>query len=166
MLIRDERTADAPAIRELVGTAFRDKSFSDGTEHLIVDALRRQHALTLSLVAEEEGSIVGQAAFSPVSIDGKHRDWFGLGPVAVAPERQRQGIGSALIEHGLARLSAMNSAGCVVLGDTRYYRRFGFRIDPRLTAIGLPPEHFMVLPLRGPTLTGNVRFHPAFEVSA
>jgi putative acetyltransferase len=63
MLIRDERTADAPAIRDLVETAFRDKSFSDGTEHLIVDALRRQHALTLSLVAEEEGSIVGQAAF-------------------------------------------------------------------------------------------------------
>jgi putative acetyltransferase len=166
MFIRDERSADEPAIRALVAEAFADKAFSNQTEHFIVDALREQNALAVSLVAEEDASIVGHAAFSPVTIDGIDHGWLALGPIAVAPERQQQGIGSSLIEHGLSRLKSMNSAGCVVLGDPRYYRRFGFRQDPQLTVADYPPEHFMVLPLGGPTPQGIVRFHPAFEVTS
>lgn len=166
MLVRDETPADEATIRALVATAFQTMPFSDQTEHLIVDALRRQGALTLSLVAEDHASVVGHAAFSPVTIDDDDCGWHALGPIAVAAEHQRQGIGSRLIEHGFERLRAMNSAGCVVLGDPRYYHRFGFQQDPRLTAAGYPAEHFMVLPLSGPAPKGIVRFHPAFAVAA
>jgi putative acetyltransferase len=165
MLIRDETPSDEASISALVDTAFRPMPFSDQTEHLVVDALRRQGALTLSLVAEANASVVGHVAFSPVTIDGSDLGWHALGPIAIAPERQRQGIGSALIERGFVRLRALNSAGCVVLGAPRYYRRFGFQLDPRLTVVDYPAEHFMVLPLGGPAPKGIVRFHPAFEVT-
>jgi putative acetyltransferase len=165
MLVREETPSDEAAIRTLVADAFRPMPFSDQTEHLIVDALRKQRALTLSLVAEDNASVVGHVAFSPVTVDGSDLGWHALGPIAVVPARRRQGIGSVLIEHGFGRLRALNSAGCVVLGDQRYYRRFGFRRDPQLTVADYPPEHFMILPLGGPAPKGIVRFHPAFAVS-
>ena len=90
MLIRDESPSDEAAIRRLIADAFRDKSFSHQTEHFIVDALRRMDALSLSLVAEEAGGVVGHVAFSPIAINGRPTDWFALGPVAVAPDRQRK----------------------------------------------------------------------------
>ena len=166
MLIRDELPSDETAIAALIAAAFRDMPHSRQTEPFIMAALRRAGALTVSLVAEEGGHIVGQAAFSPIEIDGKPCDWHGLGPIAVAPERQRTGIGSALIEEGLGRLHRLGAGGCMLVGDPAYYRRFGFHNEPRLTLDGVPPEVFMILPLGKTIPEGKVAFHPAFAATA
>lgn len=162
MIIRDETPADHAAITAVIDEAFRGKPYSDGREAAIVVGLRDAGALTLSLVAEDDGRIIGQVAFSPVTIDEIHGQWHGLGPVAVAIARQRQGIGSRLIEKGLARLRQLGSSGCVLAGDPAYYTRFGFRNHPQLTYPGLPAEYFMALSFNGPVPSGVVRYHPAF----
>lgn len=166
MIIRDEIPADAAAIHRLVEEAFRPMPFSDQTEQFVVDALRRAGAMTLSLVAEADGSVVGHVAFSPATIDGRDIGWFGLGPLAVAPDHQRQGIGSALVREGLARLAEHGAAGCLLVGNPAYYGRFGFRNPPDLVVPGVPPQAFQVLPLSGAVPTGTAAFHPAFAATA
>jgi len=160
--IRDETPAEAAAIRHLTDTAFAGAEHASGTEGAIVDALRRTGALTLSLVAATDGEVVGHVAFSPVTIAGAACGWFGLGPVAVLPARQRAGIGAALIRAGLARLRIAGAAGCVVLGDPAYYPRFGFAPDPALRFEGVPPEYFMALAFSDTSPAGAVVYHPAF----
>lgn len=163
MEIRDERAADSPAIRLLVEEAFRPQQFSNRREHLLLDDLREDSALTVALVAEEAGEVVGQIAFSLVRIDGREGGWHGLGPVAVRPDRQGRGIGGALVRAGLDRLKALGAAGCVLLGDPAYYGRFGFRADPRLRLDGVPAEYFLVLPFAENVPQGAVEYHPAFS---
>lgn len=163
MIVRDERAEDADAIRVITDAAFAGMPHSAGTEAAIVDGLRSADALTISLVADEGGAVLGHVAFSPVAIDGEHYGWFGLGPVSVAPARQRQGIGDALIRAGLARLEQQGAQGCVVLGDPRYYRRFGFVADPALRYPGVPQEYFQRLVLDGAAAAGVVAYHPAFD---
>ena len=109
--IRTERPADDAAIHALTRVAFEPMPFSSGTEAPIVRALRSSGDLTLSLVAEDDGVIVGHIAFSPVTIDGVHGGWFGLGPISVRADRQRQGIGKALIARGLELLRQRGAAG-------------------------------------------------------
>lgn len=162
MVIRPEIAADAPAIHDLIGVAFRDLAYSDGTEAGIVDALRTDAALTLSLVAVEDTVIVGHSAFSPVAIEGTASGWFGLGPVAVRRENRRRGIGRQLIEAGLDELRTRDARGCVVLGDPAYYARFGFAPDPALFFAGAPSAYFQCLRFRGEQPAGEVRYHPAF----
>ena len=106
MEIREEQPGDHRAIYALIQTAFSDKDFSSGTEGPIVDALRREGDLTLSLVATRSDLLVGHIAFSPVTIDGQSKDLFALGPVAAKLDLRSQGIGSALINAGLARIKA------------------------------------------------------------
>lgn len=138
--------------------------FSDGDEARVIEALREAGALTLSLVAlTDDGELAGHVAFSPVRIEGRPGDWYGLGPVSVAPGLQKRGVGGALILEGLDRLRAMNAGGCVLLGDPNYYRRFGFASDPALTYQGKPNRYFQHLVLKGPARTGDVSFHPAFD---
>jgi putative acetyltransferase len=149
-------------VAALVASAFRDRPYASGWEYRIPAALHEAGVATAALVAELEGRIVGQAVFSPVTLDGAASNWHALGPVAVTPERQREGIGGRLIVDGLARLHLLGSGGCVVLGDGGYYRRFGFRPPRGLSAIGLPPEFFFVLPF-GPEPEGAVIFHSAFD---
>lgn len=165
MRIRDERPADHDAIRAVVAAAFADHPHSQQTEHRIVDALRAAGALSLSLVAERDGVVLGHIAFSAVGIGDGSPGWYGLGPVAVDPAQQGRGIGRALIEAGLARLRALDAAGCVVAGDPAYYARFGFVADPQLRYPGLPPEYFMALSLRDAPARGDVAYHAAFEVA-
>ena len=162
MKIRSEQPGDEVAIASVTKRAFALAEHSDGTEADIVERLRSADALSVSLVAVEGNDIVGYVAFSPVAIDGRDRGWFGLGPVAVDPARQRAGIGAQLVEQGLARLRRMNAKGCVVLGEPGYYGRFGFKADPRLTYPGPPPEYFQALPFGEGLLSGNVAYHPAF----
>lgn len=165
MQIRDERDEDAAAIGEITAAAFAKAPHSCGTEARIVEALRRAGALTVSLVATpDDGRIVGHVAFSPVRIDGTAGRWYGLGPVSVAPELQRQGIGGALIREGLDRLAALNADGCVLLGDPAYYGRFGFVSDPALTYGGVSSPYFQRLVLKGEPPKGDVSYHPAFNV--
>lgn len=162
--IEPERPGDAGAIRALTTAAFAPMPFSDGDEARVIDDLRAAGALTLSLVAlTAGGELVGHIAFSPVRIDGRPGAWYGLGPVSAAPGRQRQGIGTALITEGLERLIALGAAGCVLLGDPAYYRRFGFRSDPALTYQGRPNRYFQRRILAGPPATGDASFHPAFD---
>ena len=131
-------------------------------EHLIVDKLRAANALTLSLVAEDQGQLIGHIAFSPISVDGKNGEWYGLGPVAALPEKQGQGIGSALIRKGIELMKEQNAEGIVLLGDPGYYSRFGFRNHPELIFPGVPAEYFMALPLKDMIPAGEVAYHPDF----
>ena len=161
-VIRSERSGDAAEIRQVVTAAFADAPHSDGTEGAIVDALRADGALTVSLVAVADGLIVGHVAFSAVTIDGSDVGWFGLGPVAVLPDRQRQGIGGALVRAGLDRLRNQRARGCVVLGDPGYYQRFGFAADPQLRYPDAPAPYFMRLAFGPEIPAGCVAYHPDF----
>lgn len=163
MLLRHEEPADAPVIAALVTKAFLDAAHRSGTEAEIVTGLRRDDGLTLSLVAVERGAVVGHVAFSPVTVDGAHCGWFGLGPLAVDAAVRRRGIGRRLVETGLATLQERGAGGCVVLGDPAYYGRFGFRADPSIVLAGVPVAFFQSLRLSGPSLTGEVRYHRAFD---
>ena len=162
MQIRPEKPADEEFIRAVTTSAFLAAEHSDGNEASIVDGLRNAGALTISLVAANGGNIVGHVAFPPVMIDGILDWWFGLGPVSVDPNCQREGVGSALIEAGLTDLKRQGSKGCVVLGDPAYYRRFGFAVDPDLRLAGAPPEFFQRLSFDQQHHSGIVTYHPAF----
>ncbi len=124
--------------------------------------MRAAKALIVSLVAEVEGRVVGHIAFSPVTMSDGTPDWYGLGPVSVRPEYQRQGIGKALLQTGLARLKEMNAKGCCLVGHPEYYRQFGFKNVPGLTIEGVPPEVFLALSFEGRFPKGTVAFHEAF----
>lgn len=164
MIIRSERPCDAEAIGAVVTAAFAQALHASGTEAAIVDALRAAGALTISLVAEDEdGAVMGHVAFSPVTIDGRQIGWFGLGPVAVRPDRQRGGVGQALIRAGLDRLKAQGAQGCVVLGEPAYYGRFGFRSDPGLRYRDAPVAYFQRLDFGSGRPTGMAGYPQAFE---
>ena len=162
MIIRRERPEDAEAIGALTAVAFEGHPYSDGSEPKIIERLRRLGQLSLSLVAEDEGQIVGHVAFSPATLSGGEGGWYGVGPISVAPSRQRGGIGSALIREGLTILKGVGAQGFALAGDPAYYRRFGFAAVPQLQTTGVPPEFFLVLPLHGAAPSGIVAFHPAF----
>ena len=161
---RDETREDTARIRALTDSAFALTPYSDGTEGEIIDALRAAGALSTSLVADESG-IVGHVAFSRVLIDGHDPNWYGLGPVAVTPEQQGRGIGSALIREGLERLRQQGAGGVVVLGDPAFYGRFGFESIPSLHYVDAPSPYFQRLVLSGPEPSGQVRYHTAFGAS-
>ena len=122
--------------------------------------------LTISLVAEEEGHVVGHIAFSPVRLSDGTEGWYGLAPVSVLPEYHGRGIGSALVREGLRRLKALDSKGCCVVGHPGYYGRFGFENSPGLGVEGVPPEAFFALAWAGPVPQGVVELHPAFAGAA
>ena len=160
--IRPERAGDEAVIHELTKAAFRDMPFSEGDEQELVDALRNDGDLTLSLVAEDGMRIVGHIAFSPVAISDGTLDWYDLGPVSVWPDLHGQGIGSALVRRGIADMRGKGAKGIVLLGSPDYYGRFGFEHDPHLQYPGPPAEYFQRLVLDGPAPTGVVRYVPAF----
>lgn len=160
--IRSETSADIEAISQVTIAAFRTLEVSDQTEHHIVDALRAARALTVSLVAEVEGRVVGHVAFSPVTVSDGSTGWYGLGPVSVLPELQRQGIGTALVREGLSRLEDLGASGCCVVGHPEYYPRFRFENVDQLVFEGVPPEAFFALSFDGRTPRGSVTFHEAF----
>lgn len=160
--IRRESRADSAAIADVTVAAFATLEISNQTEHLIVDALREAGALSLSLVAEREGGLVGHIAFSPVTMTDGSAGWYGLGPVSVHPDFQRMGIGKALIEEGLAGLKESGAKGCCLVGHPDYYPRFGFVNSDDLVFVGVPPEAFFVLAFDGSVPNGAVEFHEAF----
>lgn len=128
--IRHETAEDTQAIGEVTACAFQHAPHTSHTEQHIVSGLRRAGKLAISLVAEADGTVVGHVAISPVSISSGASGWFGLGPVSVLPQHQGRGIGSQLIREALRLLRGSGASGCVVLGEPRYYGRFGFQADP------------------------------------
>lgn len=163
--IRSETDADVSAVSEVTVAAFKTLDVSNHTEQFVVEALRAANALTISLVAELEGHVIGHIAFSPVTMSDGTQSWYGLGPVSVLPERQRQGVGKALIQEGLSRLRAMNAQGCCLVGHPDYYRKFGFMNTSELVLEGVPPEVFFVLPFGGRIPHGTVTFHDGFKAT-
>jgi putative acetyltransferase len=143
--------------------AFNTLEISSHTEQFIIEALRASHALTVSLVAETDGRVIGHIAFSPVTISDGTPDWYGLGPVSVLPEHQRRGIGKALIREGLAQLKGMHARGCCLVGHPEYYKKFGFENVPKLVHEGVPPEVFLALSFDGNVPQGTVTFHEGFK---
>lgn len=168
--IRRETSTDIAAIETVTIAAFANAPHTSHTEQFIVRALRAANALTLSLVAEEQGQVVGHVALSPVTITDTHghktASWHGLGPISVLPARQGQGIGARLMKQALAELRARHAAGCVLLGDPAYYARFGFQAHAGLELPGVPPAYFMALALHGPVPQGIVQYSNAFNVAA
>jgi putative acetyltransferase len=163
--IRNETNADVAAINEVTVAAFKTLEISNHTEQFIIEALRAAKALTISLVAELDDRVIGHIAFSPVTISDGTRNWYGLGPVSVLPEYQRQGIGKALIQAGLSRLKDLNAQGCCLVGHPEYYRKFGFKNMPGLVHEGVPPEFFLALFFDGHTPQGAVMFHEGFKAN-
>jgi len=160
--IRDESRDDAAAIEAVTVAAFESAAHTAGTEQFIVAALRRAGALAVSLVAEVGGQVVGHVAVSPVTLSDGTAGWYGLGPISVLPEYQRQGVGSRLMIEAMQRLRDMGAAGCVLVGDPAYYTRFGFRKAPSLTYPDVPAQYFLVLPFGESVPQAVVTFHPAF----
>ena len=165
IVIRRESIADREAIRSLTARAFSGLSFSDGTEPLVIDALREANALALSLVAVLREQIVGHVAFSEVGPPAQS-GWLALGPVSVEPPLQRRGVGSQLIEAGLQTIREQGAKGCVLVGDHRYYHRFGFVVAPAFAPSQYPPQHFQVVRFGDSFPNAPVAFHPAFSVGA
>jgi putative acetyltransferase len=163
LIMRKETAADIETITEVTIAAFKTLEISNHTEQFIIEALRAARALTLSLIAELDGHVIGHIAFSPVTISDGTGNWYGLGPVSVLPEYQRKGIGKALIQEGLSRLRDLNAKGCCLVGHPDYYKRFGFRNLPGLVHEGVPPEVFFALSFDGHNPQGTVAFHDGFK---
>lgn len=166
VVIRDETDADVEAITEVTIAAFKTLDISNKTEQYIIEALRAAKALTVSLVAEVGGRVVGHIAFSPVTISDGSRTWYGLGPVSVLPGCQRQGIGKALIQEGLVRLKALNAQGCCLVGHPDYYKKFGFVNVSGLVHEVVPQEVFLALSFDGRIPHGLVTFHEGFKADS
>jgi len=165
LLIRPESPSDVQTIHDLTAAAFASLEVSDHTEQFVIDALRESGALSLSLVAELDGALVGHIAFSPITLSDGRTDWYGAGPLSVLPELQRQGIGSALMWAGLEQLKATGARGCCLVGHPGYYERFGFIHPAGLGMEGVPPEVFFALAFDGNHPSGTLAFHPAFFAS-
>jgi putative acetyltransferase len=160
--IREERPTDVAGIRDV-----NRRAFGQDHEGNIVDALRSNGAALLSLVAIRDGRAVGHIMYSPLVVG--RVTGSGLGPMAVHPDHQRQGIGSELVRVGNWKLK---DAGCpfiVVVGHASFYPRFGFR-PARTYGIScewnVPDDVFMVLVLDHATMqrvSGLAKYRPEFS---
>jgi putative acetyltransferase len=163
VMIRNETSVDVSAINKVTVAAFNTLEISNHTEQFIIEALRAAKTLTVSLVAEMNGRVIGHIAFSPVSISDGTKNWYGLGPVSVLPKYQRRGIGKVLIREGLSRLRGLYAGGCCLVGHPEYYKKFKFDSVPGLVHEGVLPEFFLALSFDGHTPQGTVTFHEGFE---
>ncbi|MGS2720209.1 GNAT family N-acetyltransferase [Paraglaciecola aestuariivivens] len=161
--IRKEQAVDKQSIFEVITAAFVAAPYSNHSEQFIVNELRASGALSISLVAEVKGKIVGHVALSAVCISDGTRHWFGLGPISVHPDKQNEGIGSMLMRAAIAELQHIGANGCVLLGEPSFYRRFGFESKPGLILADVPPEYFQALLLKGELPQGRVTYHQAFS---
>jgi putative acetyltransferase len=166
MIIRNEKKSDIEVISEITIAAFKNCPHGNHTEQFIISALRADNALAVSLVAEIEGRVVGHIAFSPVTISGHSCDWYGLGPVSVLPDYQKQGIGKSLVLEGLRLLRVSGAKGVVLVGEPKYYERFGFRNLPDLILEDVPQEYFLALPFGENKSHGVVVFHEGFNANS
>jgi putative acetyltransferase len=161
--IRAERHDDVAAIRDVIERAFAGMPFADGDEADLVETLRSEGALSVALVAELRGVVVGQIAFSPATAPEGGHAWYALGPVAVLPPVQRLGIGSKLVLAGLRAIEELGAVGCILTGNPAYYTRFGFEVSPLNAPADEPAEFFMLKLFRGERPKGPVSFHRAFR---
>lgn len=163
VVVRAEQPEDRAAIRRVHVAAFRRANEAD-----LVDALRTAGGAVLSLVAEIDGEVVGHVLFSPVGICSSERAAVGLAPLAVLPDRQGCGVGSALVRRGLEECRRLGHLVVVVLGHSDFYGRFGFapaRAHGLRCEYPVPDEVFMLAELAAGALAGRrgmVRYRPEF----
>lgn len=161
--IRPEKKSDRLKIRSIHILAFQSE-----TEANIVDSLRESGEELISLVAEDNGEILGHILFSPVTLNGEN-EIMGLAPMAVKPERQNQGIGTLMVNEGLVYCQKAGYSAVVVLGHPNYYPRFGFLPAKQFgiqSEYNVPPEVFMVKELMKDALngkSGTIKYHSAFK---
>ncbi|MFI4876698.1 MAG: GNAT family N-acetyltransferase [Blastopirellula sp. JB062] len=167
MRIRPETPDDVAAIQSLLLAAFPTP-----IEREIVDQLRVADCEQLSLVAEEEGEIIGQVLFTPATIESEEETvaGWGLAPVSVLPKSQRRGVGAQLIKTGLAQLRESGASFVIVLGDPAYYPKYGFqpasKWNVRSEFVGVPDEAFMAIFYREAPLAGGVaKYRPEFNAA-
>jgi putative acetyltransferase len=165
IVIRNEAKSDIKAISEITKAAFATLAVSNQTESFIIDALRDANVLTISLVAVVGKKVVGHIAFSPVTVSDGSPGWYGLGPISVLPELQKQGIGKSLMREGLSQLKSLGATGCILVGDPGYYERFGFTSPTDLAIEGVPQEYVLALPFVESKTSGKVVFHDAFAAT-
>jgi putative acetyltransferase len=164
MILRGEHFEDYSAIRKVNCLAFGQES-----EANLIEALRNYPGFNpeLSVVAEVNGLILGHILFSQLSVIPEHQRVASLAPMAVLPERQRQGIGSKLVEEGVKRLRMIKFDAVFVLGHIEYYPRFGFSLDAAKNVVcPYSGDHFMGLELRGGILSSarsQLVYPPPFE---
>jgi len=164
MLVRSEQETDRSAVH-----AVNRAAFETSAEAMLVDVLRAKKSAVVSLVADVDGQVVGHIMFSAVTVaEQAAARVAGLAPMAVSPEHQRTGIGSALVREGLRRCKQFGFQAVVVVGHPEYYPRFGFhpaaRYDIRCE-YDVPEDAFMVLELQPQALTllrGLVKYDEAF----
>ena len=166
LIIREERDTDRAAVFEV-----NREVFNTDAEARLVDSLREEVSPLISLVADQDGTVVGHILFSPVTVGGEGggSGVMGLAPMAVREKLQRQGIGQQLVERGLDACRAAGTRLVFVLGHPDYYPRFGFQLvaplglhytDPKLDVC------FFVKELEPGALqgvAGTVTFHPLFD---
>lgn len=163
--IRYETRHDETVVDTLISAAFGRE-----LEATLVKTLRREAKPKLSLVAENNGEIIGHIFFSPMQFNPDTPLWLGLGPVAIAPAWQNKKIGSRLIQEGLEMCLRIGAHAVFVLGSSTFYPRFGFRpaMDFGLQCeYTVPAQAFMALELRKDALAnvkGRVKYHPAFTL--
>ena len=133
MIIRKEIESDIEAITEVTIAAFKNCQYGNHTEQFIIHALRAAEALTVSLVADVEGIVVGHITFSPVTISDSSQNWYGLGPFSVLPEYQKQGIGTNLLNH----VKQITKTKRLLVGTWKdagwaiqFYQKHGFKLMP------------------------------------
>lgn len=154
-IVRTERAEDIPAIRVIIEKAFQQTEEAD-----IVDSLRQSCDDAISLVAEDSGQVIGHLMFSPVELSSNDRRIVGMGlaPMAVLPERQRQGVGRQLVEAGISLLKERSCPFVIVLGHPKYYPRFGFepasKYNLKCQWDDVPNEAFMALVFDPESLEG------------
>jgi putative acetyltransferase len=164
--IREEQSEDHTGIRRL-----NEQAFDEPLEARLVDLLRANEAVLLSLVAVAAQQIVGHILFSPVQLESGESvlEGAGLGPMSVLPDFQRMGIGSSLIKEGIKKIQQMGMPFVVVVGHPNYYPRFGFVPASRYGVTcqwDVPDEVFMILPLdpmRLDGISGLARYRDEFS---
>jgi putative acetyltransferase len=162
-MIREERAGDEAAIFAVTQAAFANHPHSEGTEPYIVDRLRADGDMVLSLVYEGANGIVGHVAFSPTILSSGDEGWLTLGPISVLPEMQKTGIGGALIAEAKRRLARAGYRGIVLVGDPGYYGRHGFRQGTPITIDGPLATYLQTCSFDGHTPEATADFVPAFS---
>ena len=161
--IREERTGDEDAIRAMVTRAFDGHPYADGDEQDVIDTLRSDGDLLLSLVATDGATILGQITYSPAILANGEDGWVVLGPLAVEPAHQCKGIGRALVEAGEAIMRARGAKGITVLGNPAIYSGFGFESGTPMWLAGDLGEFFQVKSLGAPIPACEQTYVRAFD---
>ncbi|MBE9076105.1 N-acetyltransferase [Romeria aff. gracilis LEGE 07310] len=172
--VRAETSNDYDAVRHVIVDAFTPSEFGHHGEADLVEQLRDRCDCLLSLVAVEDSGVIGHILFSPVSVrNGRDMSWgMGLAPLAIAPHRQRQGIGTALVKAGLVQLAEEGCPFVVVLGHGQFYSRFGFEPAAQYGLshgfAGIPQSAFWVnrLVQESPVTNGRIFYRPEFGLQA